>query len=254
MPVHDWNRVEAGIFPHFHLCWIDTIQRALNAGLLPEGYYALAEQHASSLVPDVLTLRGLQESSPGPEPDASGAGPYDNGGGLKLGRPRVRITAESDIEYYHRKQRSVVVRHVSGDHVVAVVEILSPGNKDSRRAFGQLVEKAAWLLEHHVHLLIVDLSPPTARDPRGVHGAIWDELTGQPFEPPADKPLTLVAYERESGAYRAYVEPVAVGDMLPDMPLFLRPGAYVDVPLETTYQSAFEAVPTRWRRVVAGEG
>jgi hypothetical protein len=37
-----------------------------------------------------------------------------------------------------------------------------------------------------VNLLIVDLFPPTSRDPQGIHGAIWDELAGEPFElPPA---------------------------------------------------------------------
>jgi hypothetical protein len=45
----------------------------------------------------------------------------------------------------------------------------------------------------------------------------------------------------------AYVEPVAVGDPLPEMPLFLEPELYVPVPLETTYTSAFAAVPRRWR-------
>jgi hypothetical protein len=61
--------------------------------------------------------------------------------------------------------------------------------------------------------------------------------------------LTLVAYE-SSVTVRAYVEPVAVGDDLPDMPLFLEPGAHVPVPLEATYRSAFAAVPRRWRTVL----
>jgi len=53
MPVHDWTRVNAGIFHHFHQCWIDELQRALNRGLLPESYYALAEQYAGGFGPDV---------------------------------------------------------------------------------------------------------------------------------------------------------------------------------------------------------
>jgi hypothetical protein len=46
MPVHDWTQVEAGIFHAFHVAWIGEIQKRLNAGMLPKGYYALAEQHA----------------------------------------------------------------------------------------------------------------------------------------------------------------------------------------------------------------
>jgi hypothetical protein len=46
---------------------------------------------------------------------------------------------------------------------------------------------------------------------------------------------------------RAFIEPVAVGDVLPDMPLFLQPESYVAVPLAATYQSAWEGVPQFWR-------
>jgi len=30
MPIHDWTRVEAGIFHLFHHAWITEIARALN--------------------------------------------------------------------------------------------------------------------------------------------------------------------------------------------------------------------------------
>jgi hypothetical protein len=57
MPVHDWTRVEAGIFHHFHNEWMPAICNTLNDGLLPEGFYALIEQHAGSYIADVLTLQ-----------------------------------------------------------------------------------------------------------------------------------------------------------------------------------------------------
>jgi hypothetical protein len=50
----------------------------------------------------------------------------------------------------------------------------------------------------------------------------------------------------------AYLEPLAVGDRLPEMPLFLTPEEYVPVPLEATYQSAWEALPAFWRDVLTG--
>jgi hypothetical protein len=48
----------------------------------------------------------------------------------------------------------------------------------------------------------------------------------------------------------AFIEPVAVGDALPEMPLFLTPQTYVPVPLEATYQSAWEGMPAYWRNVL----
>jgi hypothetical protein len=39
------------------------------------------------------------------------------------------------------------------------------------------------------------------------------------------------------------MEPVAVGDVLPDMPLFLAAGGHVPAPLEATYQTAWSVFP-----------
>ena len=84
--------------------------------------------------------------------------------------------------------------------------------------------------------------PPTRRDPQGLHKAIWDEFEDDEASFPPDKPLTLAAYS--AGAIKtAYVEPVAVGDGLPDMPLFLEPEVYVPVPLEATYRTTWSVFP-----------
>ncbi len=244
MPIHDWTRVEAGIFHDFHHAWIEEIKRALNAGLLPPDYYALAEQHAAGFGPDVLTLQVSPE-----ERTAAPRKPKGNGTGLLVIPPKAKVTAESDLEFYRRRQSHIAVRHVSGDTIVAMIEIVSPGNKTGRPAFRAFVEMACQLLERGIHLTVIDLQPPEPRDPAGVHGAIWEELTGEAYSPPPDKPLTLASYE-SSGSIRAYVEPVAVGDPLSDMPLFLEEHGYVLVPTERTYQAAWQAVPQRWRAVL----
>jgi hypothetical protein len=59
MPVHDWSRVGAGTFHHFHCLWIAEISNALNDGLLPTDHYAMAEQIGGNLGPDVLTLQAI---------------------------------------------------------------------------------------------------------------------------------------------------------------------------------------------------
>ena len=41
-----------------------------------------------------------------------------------------------------------------------------------------------------------------------------------------------------------------MGDVLPEMPLFLEPDGCVPLPLEATYQTAFELFPARWRMVL----
>jgi hypothetical protein len=245
MPVHDWTRVDAGIFHAFHHSWIEEIARALNRGRLPPDYYALPEQHAAGFGPDVLTL---QEDRNGNAEEAASSGP-SGAGGVLLAVPRLQPTAETDMAFYRRKQSTIAVRHVSGDRIVAMIEVVSPGNKAARNALRAFVQKAADLLDKGIHLLILDLHPPGKRDTNGIHDEIWQEIAGQEYTLPANKPLTLAAYE--SGlSIRAYVVQVAVGDVLPDMPLFLKPEKAVDVPLAATYDAAFAEVPRRWRRVL----
>lgn len=246
MPIHDWSRVEAGIFHDFHHAWIEEIKRELNAGCLPNDYYAMAEQHAAGFGPDVLTLQENRSADDeGVRPTTSSTGEHT----LVVDTPEVHITAETDMEFYRRKQNTVVVRHVSGDRVVAMVEVVSKGNKSSRHGMRSFVEKAATLLDERIHLLLLDLHQPGPHDPHGIHGAIWVEISGQEYTPPPDKRLTLAAYE-SALTVRAYVEPLAVGDVLTEMPLFLEPGAHVRLPLEVVYQRAFDALPRRWRTVL----
>jgi hypothetical protein len=245
MPVHDWTRVDAGIFHAFHHSWIEELARALNAGVLPEEYYALPEQHAAGFGPDVLTLQGSPDGEDGLAAPTSPA----NRSGVLIAAPKVDPTGETDLEFYRRKQAGIVVRHVSGDRVVAMIEVVSPGNKATRHALRSFLEKATELLSKGVHLLIGDLLPPGPRDPNGIHAAIWEEIAGQEYTLPARRPLTLASYETAL-TVRAFVQHVAVGESLPDMPLFLEPNGCVQVPLEATYQTAFAAMPRRWRRVL----
>jgi hypothetical protein len=46
----------------------------------------------------------------------------------------------------------------------------------------------------------------------------------------------------------AYIEPIAVGDPLPPLPLFLAPGRHVSVPLEESYMTAVKQIPQRARK------
>jgi len=245
MPVHDWTRVKAGIFHDFHASWIVSLKAALNDGLLPPGYYAMAEQIAGESIPDVLTLQASAPFPPGTRPGEGWLAVAD-------APPRVAIVAEAEeVEEYARRQRTLVIRHSSGDEVIALLELVSLGNKQSRAMLRRFVEKVQGALFQGIHLLIIDLYPPGRNDPEGIHGSIWDELQAEPYVAPADRPLTLAAYEART-LIRAYVEPIAVGAILPDMPLFFTEGRYINVPLERTYGQAYATIPERWRQVVEG--
>jgi hypothetical protein len=248
MPIHDWTTVDAGISHHLHQAWITSLALALNRGRLPKAYYALAEQVAGVRGPDVLTLETASTDS---NPSETGLKDDDGGIAIATSPPRTSITAEVDLRHYAWKSNRIAIRHASGDRVVAVIEIVSPGNKAIKRGLELFVRKAAELIEGNVHLLVVDLFPPSRRDPEGIHGAIWSEIEAENFVLPSDRPLTSVAYEADE-IVKAWIEPMAVGQVLPEMPIFLAPRRHVLVPLEATYMEAWQGVPARWRERIEG--
>jgi len=211
MPVHDWTRVSDGIFHHFHYSWVLEIKRALKRGLLPQGYYVMAEQIGGEIVmPDVLTLQN----------------------------PYVRL------------QRTVVIRHTSDDCIVAMIEVLSRGNKSNRHAIRSFIDKSIAALNGGVHLLLVDVHPPGPRDPNGIHGALLNEIGTEEYVLGADRPLTSAAYVSGADLVDALVNHFAIGQPIPEMPLFLTTENYIRVPLEAAYIAAWEDVPPQYQQIL----
>src|SRR5256885_2075620 len=122
MPIHNWDRVPAGLFHDFHQTWSIHIASALNGGSLPRDLSALVERKKGPGQPEVCSTRK---------------------------------------QYAGRANRIMVNHHLMT--TVAVIEILSPGNKDSRAAVRDFVDKTIDFLRAGIHLLLVDLFPPTAR-------------------------------------------------------------------------------------------
>ncbi len=215
MPVHDWKKAEAGVFHSFQNAWMTHLMGKLNGGLLPEGYNALTEQHSSGLVSDAPALQ----------------------------------VANPDL--YRALRRTLTIRHTRGHRIVAFLEIISPGNKDRTASVEEFVNKVDSALMQGVHVLIADLFPPGRFDPRGIHGTIWARYGTAEDAVPAGQPVTLSSY-RAVVPVEAYIEHLAFGDPLPEMPLFLDLDTYINVPLEATYQAAFQDMPVFWRDVLEG--
>ena len=191
MPIHDWSHTHPGIFHHFHHEWISTIARALNSGLLPPEYYALAEQIAGL----ILRARRARLSGPwyGVTPDERPR--FFRRKYCPWKRSRDRQRAKSSIHGLDRvrsvrkeKEPDCRASHLGGRGDRGF-EIVSPGNKSSQFAMRSFVDKAIRLLDAGIHLLILDLLPPGPRDPQGIHGAIWSEMSDEnDFRLPPDDP------------------------------------------------------------------
>jgi hypothetical protein len=196
MPIHDWTRVDEGLFHNFHCGWVCEIKGLLNTGGMPEQYSALL--HRDRLV------------------------------------PRIGAT-------YPELANRITIQHPLGT-VIAVIEVVTPGVKKRKSALRTFVNKTVWFMKSGVHVLLIDLFPPSALVPSGLHPVIWDEVAGTAIEFPKDKPLIVTSYAVGENT-KAYCELVAVGNALPDMPLFLEPDKYVNVRLEESYQNAWRVEP-----------
>ena len=243
MPVHDWSRVEAGVYHHFHNLWISRLSDALNSGLLPAEYYALVEQHAGQYVPDILTLHA---SSAQPPPGKKSTPGLNGGNVLTISKSPPRVRQQLVAATYRRLRRTLAIRHTSGHRLVAIIEITSPANKDRPGAVAELVRKIVELLHHGVHVLLVDVFACGRYDRPGLHEQIWAEVDGASPQRESE-PVTLASYVAAE-PMRAYVERVKYGEVLPEMPVFLTVEHYVLVPLERAYEQAWAGAPAYWQR------
>ncbi|MFT3878326.1 MAG: DUF4058 family protein [Gemmatales bacterium] len=164
MPMHDWTLVEAGIYHDFHLEWISKIKGAINHRL-PKGYYALAEQRTGIFAPDVLSL---QMRIPGSENHPWTPSDNGNTATLQVTKPTARGTG-SAAKYYFNKQRSITIRHVSDDKLVAIVEVVSPGNISSSKAIEEFVHKVVGFLKHDIHVSFVNPFASSKHAGNGLH-------------------------------------------------------------------------------------
>ncbi len=245
MPVHDWTRVSDGTFHDFHYSWVLEIKRALARGLLPKGYYVMAEQFGADLgAPDVLTL---QMAGTTPELE----GPLAGTATLTETPPVVHTRTTIARDSHARIQRTLVIRHTSNDRIVAMIEVLSPGNKSSWHAIRSFLDKTVAALDGGVHLLLIDIHPPGHRDPQGIHGAVLNEIGTAEYMLGSERPLTAVAYIG-GVVVEAFVAHFAAGEPIPPMPLFLTRENYVSVPLEAAYLAAWDDVPPQYQAVLLG--
>ncbi|HYE17960.1 MAG TPA: hypothetical protein VEA69_05930 [Tepidisphaeraceae bacterium] len=220
MPIHDWTRAPLGVYHDFHLAWVVELQKALNR-LLPSDRYAMIEYA---------------------EPDR--ASEIKFGEGTNLDADEETILGEI--------RNRVAVRRTDGDGLVAVLEIVPAAAKLNRAVAEGFASQMAAIIRQGISLLLIDILPPTAVVPHGIHDLIASRF-GLPFDLPAEAPLAVSAFVTNfalTDELEFRLESTALGRELVDMPLFLDPIHAVHVPLEETYTAAYEGVADRWRRVI----
>lgn len=198
----------------FHNSWATYISSQLNA-LLPEGYFAEANVQYGVEI-DVAAFE---------EPAASSAT-----SGWAPPAPRESVP----IELTGAVVEVGIFSRTGGPTLAAAVELVSPANKDRQSHRDAIVSKCASYIQAGVGLVLVDVVTDRSAD---LHQELLTRLGVAGAKPGV--PLYGAAYrpvERAGAtALDVWYEPIAVGQSLPTLPLWLRGGLCLPVELEATY-------------------
>jgi hypothetical protein len=223
---HSWDEL--------HGMWPAVIVQQLYP-ILPEGYLAAPRVHLGAAFE--IDISTYKQDGPAREqrPDQG------NDGGVAVAAwapPNPTLTLETELpDQDEYEVRVYDARH--GRRLVAAIEIVSPSNKDrpeSRRAF---VAKVAALLQRDVSVSLVDVV--TVRQ-FNLYADLL-ELIGRTdpmlgAEPPALYAVTVRGRKRvpKRPLLDTWFYPIALGQPLPALPIWLDVDLGVFLDLETSYE------------------
>ena len=216
---HSWDEVHGG--------WPMEIVRTLRS-VLPAGFRAGPNIHLGSpFEVDVSTY------------DLESRDPEDERGGTAVLRalaPTFTVEADLGEQDVYEVQIYDTER---GRRLVAAIEIVSPSNKDRPETREAFIGKVASLLHNDICVSIVDLV--TVRQ-ANLYAEVL-RLLGRSdpvLSPTAPHLYAVTLRSRKSPKRRpmldAWFYPMAVGDTLPTLPIWLTPELRVMLPLESSYE------------------
>jgi hypothetical protein len=226
-PVHDWEA--------FHGRWAFALADLLNRILPAQRYLAEAQVHAGRHIEADVAEFELEQPLLAEQGNGSAGGlPVQAQTWAPPAATRtVDIVFPDDIEVEVFDLRD-------GKRLVAVIELVSPRNKDRdlwRRAFAA---KCVAYLQRGIGLIVVDIITNRGGNLHRELVEMLGQAEGSTL--PADADLYAVAYRparrKESSQLDLWPVPLAVGQLLPLLPLALRGAFFVPVDLEATYTEA----------------
>jgi len=244
MPIRDHFRPPIGNrlpWESLHSGWAAEIAGRLN-DLLPPGYVALDRMRISDGLEIDIGASIDEEFQHDSEHPSETSGVNGDGGVAIAATPTVYKppTASGSLPFDFPDVTEVrIFQDREGRRVIGAIELVSPRNKDRGQAREGFVAKCLDYLASGASLLIVDAV--TDR-----HANLHTELAQRIGVPAAlelpDGALYAASYRpvirQGKPQLDVWVNPFAIGDVLPTMPLRLLGDHFVPVELEVTYIEA----------------
>ena len=231
--VHSWDEL--------HGMWPAMIVRAL-AEILPEPYFAAPGVHLGTLYEiDVGTYgdAGLRAEEDQSQQQGSVAlAAYAPPKPTLTVEPRLPKQDVYEVRVYDSRRKR---------RLVAAIEIVSPSNKDRPETRGMFLSKIAALLEHDICVSIVDVVSTSNFN-------LYAELlsfveSGDPALGDGPTPIYAATVRMRQEARRRLMDnwyhPLAIGQALPTLPIWLTPTAAVSLNLESSYEETCRALRIR---------
>ena len=217
----------------FHGAWAEAIARHLNEDLLPAQYVAEARVKIGSRVEiDVATLEEANERQHATED-----------GGVAVWAP-PQPTVSTLLDFADLDVIEITISNdEEGPHVVSAIELVSPANKDRPSHRHAFAVKCASYLQSGISVMIVDV---VTQRHGNLHAELL-ELLGLDVHAPATSAddLYATAYRAQLGGGQCrldlWAEALAVGSLLPTLPLWLNAELALPLSLEQTYLAACAA-------------
>ena len=211
-----------------HGMWTAKIAERLNRFLPPE-YRAGPNIHIGRYEVDVAILD---------QRDPFAWNESTSGGGTAL-YTCAEPTLTLDVDPLDSDEYEVKVYRDYG--LVAVIELVSPSNKDRPQTRELFASKCAAFLKNGVCVTIVDVVTSYGAN---LFAGLLDEL-GRPEQPAEDGIYVATLRGRRARGKRrvdTWYYPLAIGEALPTLPLWIDEAVAVPLELEASYEEACRGV------------
>ncbi len=214
----------------FHGAWAAAMARLLNQGVLPPGYYAVPLLDRDGPIEiDVAALREHEASVSSSEETAP-----------QSWTPPAPALAVA-VELPPAEAVEVQVFADDGDlRLTAAIELLSPRNKDRPQARQAFAVKCVGYLQQGSSVVVVDTVTTRRAD---LNAAILSLLGIESSAAALPSSLSAVSYrangrDEETQQLQLWTAPLALGEPLPTLPLWIASDFSVPLDLEVSYQAA----------------
>lgn len=203
--------------------WIASLVKSLNRSLPRDRFRAFAKAHLSSTAEADVAEYEIDPTT------------TSNDGGVAVATLPALYTLEAQFPDEFEVQ---VHEYREGMRLSAVIELVSPGNKDREAERRRFTSKCAAYLSLGVGVIVVDV---VTNRRANFHNLLLEELGGARHLLPPETASYVAAYKPNpwnpsSIEVWPYVAPV--GSLIPSVPLPLREGPSILVDLEGTYSEA----------------